>query len=294
MGCRVRWNGMPIYSELISSTAIEVFPVYKKEVEAFQIKYKVDSLTIAGFILKPIRMNGKRPMIIFNRGGNKDFGAIDEKTLAYLAYIASQGYVVMASQYRGNSFSDGKDEFGGEDVKDALALIDIAKSEGYVDLHRIGVLGYSRGGMMAYLMSKHTDKIKAIAVVGAPTDVFQTCRERPEMYREVLLPLVGDSIHHKKDFMDRSPLYWAGAINEPTLLLHGTADVKVDVEQAKQLIAAMEGNGQKFCYKLFEGGNHPLENFRDQRDAIIMAWFDMHLSQGDSWTGDNGVVCHNF
>ncbi|MCC6724641.1 MAG: S9 family peptidase [Saprospiraceae bacterium] len=273
MGCGVRWNGRPIHSELISSTTIDVFPVYKKEVEAFQIKYSVGELAISGFILKPIQSKGKSPMIIYCRGGNRDYGAIDQTTLAYLAYIASQGYVVMASQYRGNSFSDGKDEFGGEDVKDALALIDIAKEVGYVDLRRIGVLGYSRGGLMAYLMSKKSDKIKAIAVVGAPTDAFRTCRERPEMYREVLLPLVGDSVHHRQDFIDRSPLYWANAINEPVLLLHGTADVKVDVEQASLMVDALKANGNEFSYKLFEGGNHPLQNFREQRDSMIFDWF---------------------
>lgn len=294
MGCGVRWKGKPIHSKLISSTAIDVFPVYKEEVEASQIKYKIGDLAISGYILKPIQAKGKNPMIIYCRGGDRDYGAIDKTTLAYLAYIASQGYVVMASQYRGNSFSDGKDEFGGEDVKDALALIDIAKAVGYVDLHRIGVLGYSRGGMMAYLMSKHTDKIKAIALVGAPTDVFQTCRERPAMYQEVLLPLVGDSIRHKKDFMDRSPVYWANAINEPALLLHGTADVKVDVEQAKQMLSAMKDNDQNFCYKLFEDGNHSLENFRDQRDSIILHWFNRHLKQGSSNSGDFGIVCHHL
>lgn len=296
MGCSTRpisgkdYKTLP--SKLISSKSIDVYPIYKKEVEAFEIKYTVDTLKITGYILKPVSIAGKSPMIIYNRGGNRDFGTVDQQTLAYLAYLAAQGYVVMASQYRGNIYSDGIDEFGGEDVKDVLALMDIAKNLAYADNNNIGVLGYSRGGLMAYLMSNHTDKIKALAVVGAPTDVFQTCQERPEMYHEVLLPLVGDSIGNRMDYIDRSPVYWAKAVNEPVLILHGSADTKVNIKQAEMMITVLRNNEQTFCYKLFDNGTHSLENFREQRDSIILDWFNKHLNKGISDSHQKGVICH--
>jgi dipeptidyl aminopeptidase/acylaminoacyl peptidase len=81
-----------------------------------------------GFLLAPKLREGKLPVLIFNRGGNRDFGAISERDLLYLAYLASTSYVVLASQYHGNDGGEGKELFGGSDVNDVLNLIPLAGS----------------------------------------------------------------------------------------------------------------------------------------------------------------------
>jgi len=95
---------------------------------------------------------GKYPCLISNRGGHEDYSAIDETVLGSLAKLASEGWVIAASQYRGGPGSEGRDELGGGDVDDVLNLIPLLESEPKADPTRIGMLGSSRGGMMTYLV----------------------------------------------------------------------------------------------------------------------------------------------
>lgn len=236
-------------------------------------------MNISGYLVRPKIINQSLPVLIYNRGGNRNFGTISSYELNYLCFLAEQGYVVLASQYRGNSHSDGKDEIGGADLNDVLALISIADQLPYANSEKIGVLGFSRGGLMAYLASKATDKIDAIAVIGAPTDMFLLIKNRPGMYTNVTLPLIGDTITMKEEYIKRSPIYWYDQINEPTLILHGSEDKRVNVLQANKIIKLMQKNHQKIKYKIFENGNHELSNIDDEIiDKYILDWFELYLS----------------
>ena len=97
-------------------------------VEIAEISYRSDGLRIAGYILRPIGVNRKLPAVIYNRGGNRHFGAVRDRTLAFLKGFARSGYVVLASQYRGGPGSEGRDRFGGDDVNDVLNLVKVAAS----------------------------------------------------------------------------------------------------------------------------------------------------------------------
>ena len=248
-------------------------------VDTYKINYKSEGLNIEGFIARPMQYKSstKLPVIIYCRGGNQSFGMIGDFQLKLINQLASKGYVVLASQLRGNLVSEGIDEFGGKDVNDILKLIDIAKELDFVDAKNIHILGYSRGGMNTYQLSKLTDDINSVAVVGAPTNLFEVAKFRPRLYRKVFEPLVGDSIKFKDEYKKRSSLYWFNKINEPLLILHGTDDVAVAVEEPQKLIDSLTvSNKEDFKYKIFEGGNHGLSNFKQQRDSLIINWFKTH------------------
>src|SRR5690606_22948582 len=173
-----------------------------------------------------------------------------------------------------NSFSEGIDEFGGNDVNDIKCLVEIAKTLNYVDTENIGVLGYSRGGLMAYLLSKQTDYIKTFITVGAPTDLFLSSKNRPELYKGVFYELIGDSITNRQAYIDRSPVYWANQLNEPLLILHGTNDKRVDIAESQKLIDSLKNYpNNKISYLFFEDGNHSISNFSKERNETIMNWF---------------------
>ena len=59
----------------------------------------------------------------------------------------SNGFVVIASQYRGNDGGQGKEELGGADLNDVMSLFALAQSLGYIDMRNIFMYGVSRGGM---------------------------------------------------------------------------------------------------------------------------------------------------
>jgi dipeptidyl aminopeptidase/acylaminoacyl peptidase len=197
--------------------------------------------------------------------------------LKMINQLSEKGFVVLASQLRGNMSSEGVDQFGGKDVNDILKLIDIAKKLDFVDAENIHVLGYSRGGMNTYQVSKLTDNINSIAVVGGSTTLFNQYNFRPSMYHNVIEPLVGDSITYKDQYIERSATHWSNKINEPTLILHGSDDTAVQVEEAQELINLLKTrNKSDFKYKIFEGGNHILSNYDQQRDSLIIDWFKTH------------------
>ena len=244
----------------------------------FKIRYHSEGLKIEGFIAKPNQFKlSKLPAIIFCRGGNQSYGMLNTFQLKMINELSLKGFVVLASQLRGNISSEGVDEFGGKDVNDILKLIDIAKNLDFVDENNIHVLGYSRGGMNTYQVSKLTDNINSIAVVGAPTNKFESIKFRENMYHNVYKPLFGDTISNRDEYVKRSAIYWHDKINEPLLILHGTDDTRVAFEEAKQLIDSLKVSNRKdFKFKIFEGGNHTLSNVINERDSLIINWFKTH------------------
>lgn len=263
-----------IYQQLLNKTDF----FNSESIDFFKIRYLSDGLKIEGFIAKPIKQNqAKLPAVIFCRGGNQSYGMLNGYQLKMINDLSLKGYVVLASQLRGNISSEGVDEFGGNDVNDILKLIDIAKDLNIVDRKNIHILGYSRGGMNAYQVSKLTDNINSLAVVGSPTNKFESIKYRENMYHNVYKPLFGDTIINKQEYVKRSAIFWHNKINEPLLILHGTDDNRVKVEEAIQLIDSLKlSNKKNFKFKIFEGGNHILSNVTNERDSLIINWFKSH------------------
>jgi len=248
---------------------------FKIPTETYKIRYQSDGLEITGYLTKPKDLK-KYPTIIYNRGGNRDFGTFTPKSLIYQQYLASNGFIVLSSQLRGNMHSEGVDEYGGKDLNDILKLIEINKSLKYSN-QNIGVYGISRGGLNAYQISRLTDEIKAIAVVGAPTDPRFDFDTRPEMYEKVLKELVGDSINFKKEYDYRSPIKWVNKINEPTLILHGSDDWRVKPLNAELMIEEMKRLNKEFDFKIVENGDHGLNTHSNFRNEKVINWFKKYL-----------------
>lgn len=246
---------------------------FRDKVECYKIKYLSEGLKVVGFILKP-KVGSKFPVMIFNRGGSREYSKITLKKLTYLAYLSSNHYVVLASQYRGNDGGQGREQFGGKDINDVLNLIPLAKSLPFTDPNKIVMYGISRGGMMTYLAIKEGAKIRAAAVVGGVTDLIQTYKEREEAMKKVIKELVGlDRTEWKK----RSAYYWPEKINVPVLILHGEDDWRVKVSQAKKLSDKLKQLGKPHELVIFPKGDHGLNTHRRERNRKILEWFDKYL-----------------
>lgn len=265
------------HSQIISQQLLNETEMFHSEgVDTYKINYKSDGLNIEGFIARPTQYKPttKLPAIIYCRGGNQSFGAISDYQLKIMNRLATKGFVVLASQLRGNMFSEGVDEFGGNDVNDILKLMEIAQDLDFVEAKNIHVFGISRGGMNTYQVSKLSDAINSIAIVGAPTNLFSLSNFRPKMYTKVMQPLIGDSLTKRKEYKERSAIFWHSKLNEPTLILHGSEDYNVEKEEAMRLIDSFTMSNKKdFQFKIFEGGNHSLSNFEEERNELISNWF---------------------
>lgn len=252
-------------------------PHFAAQVTCQKIAYLSDGLRVFGFIFTPKRRSGKMPVLIFNRAGNQEYAKIEGRTIGYLASLAAQGYVILASQYRGNDGGEGREEFGGSDLHDVLTLLPLAQSLPYVDLDRVGMLGYSRGGMMTYLAMKAGIPIRAAAVVGAPSDLLQSYQERPDL-RQILEDLIGGSPDECREaYVARSSYYWPEKLTSPLLILHSDTDWRVSLNQSKKLVEKLRTLGHAHRFRVFPNSDHNLGTHRELRNRLIFEWFARYL-----------------
>ena len=138
-----------------------------------KISYLSDGLKVKGYLAYPAGQTSKKyPCVIWNRGGYKNNGAIDHFTArGIFGQIASWGYVVFASQYRGNVGGEGTEEMGGADINDILNLKPLADELEFADASGWGMIGWSRGGMMTFLALLKDPAFKCAVVNGAISDM---------------------------------------------------------------------------------------------------------------------------
>lgn len=282
------YSKLPFYSkiteEIKGETTWKENYKFLDSISIFKIQYLSDGLKVNGFMIQPNK-DEKVPCIIFNRGGNRDFGSLTIHTALRLGKLAKEGYVIIASQYRGNEGSEGKEEFGGNDVNDVLALIDVLDEVEIADTKKIGMYGWSRGGMMTYIALTKTDKIKVAVVGGAPSSQYESIKDRPEMEPQVLAELIPNYEKNRIAELDkRSPIKWANQFSKkvPILMLHGTSDWRVKPQQSLNM--AQEFTKYRIPYRLimFEGGDHGISEFKEEVEKSVLHWFNRYLKNGEA------------
>lgn len=272
----------PIYPRLVEQvegeTQWKAEYQYLDSIEIYGIVYWSDGLKIRGLLIKP-RQSGQYPCIIYNRGGNRQFGKLVVADAALkLGRLAKEGYVVIASQYRGNGGSEGKEEFGGRDVNDVAILPRVLSEVEGADTSRIGMYGWSRGGMMTFLALTRSEEIKVAATVGARSDL--TVIDRPEMEAGAYSQLIpGYPENKKEELQKRSAIFWVDQFprNVPILLLHGSSDWRVKATNSLRLALEFEKHRIPYRLKIYEGADHSISEFKEEMEQDILHWFDKYL-----------------
>ena len=269
----------PLWRKFTKNNVLKNDFKYLEDIDFFAITYKSDSLLVNGIIAEP-KKEGKFPVIIFNRGGNKEIGKEAKlKTLYSLIYSASklaeEGYVVIASCYRED------DEFGGNDINDVLNLTKTAKELEKADSTQIGMFGWSRGGMMTYLALKKLDIIKTAVIGNGPTDLVPLITERPDMETEVCAKLIPNYEKNKKNELEkRSVLYWVDELDKNTslLILCGTEDERVNPNQATNLAVKLTEINYDFMLRKFKT-DYKFSDKTEELNELLINWFNTKLSK---------------
>lgn len=269
------------YPDIVASVHCEV------------LHYLVDGTQVEAVLMYP-KQADKLPVILYNRGGNRGLSAMNFSGIARALSFVRQGYLVVASNYRGTDSwplykTDGsveltpqpigKDEFGGRDVDDVVALLQLLKGYPQADTGRIALYGVSRGGMMAFQVASRLPEVKAMVVKSGAYDLAAQVRPRPEMdktYRQLIPGYTGQSTR----LLDqRSPRYVIHKLKQdlPILMLHGDQDVRVDVEQAIQMAELLKQQNRPHKLVLYPGGDHYLRSFGQQVDQETFGWLQQYL-----------------
>ena len=246
--------------------------------ECVRITYLSDGLKVVGHIFKPQVTNGKPyPLMIFNRGGNREFGKNTPRRIMGLYEFLANGFVVLASQYRGNDGGEGQEELGGADINDVLHLFPLAQSLGYIDMRNIFMYGVSRGGMTTYIALKHGAPVNAAAIVGGVTDLQAWAEWRPQMLQEYQALIPEYARHADDQLRQRSAIHWAEQINVPLLILHGGADWRVPPSQALTLVQRLQAWGKVYELIIYARDDHGLSFHQQEKNQQIVEWFRAHM-----------------
>jgi len=251
----------------------------------YSITYLSDGLKVKGYLAIP-KKPGVYPAIIYNRGGNRDFSALsDGQIIRMLGLVSSWGYVCIASQYRGNGGGEGQEEFGGKDVNDVLNLIPCLEQISQADTSRIGMLGWSRGGMMTYLALARTCRIKAAVSGSGMADALMNTQKRPEMDSVFAELVPGYASNRDSALKSRSAVYWADKIckTTPLFLLSGSADWRVSPDEVLELVGALYKAKHPLRFEFLEGGQHSLVEHFEEVNRSIRLFFDTYLRDKKKW-----------
>lgn len=223
---------------------------------SYRFFYQSDDLKIEAFISAPIDLLGKKksPCLIYNHGGNREYGALENVETTFYAYQFHT--ICVATNYRGCGSSQGTDAFGGDDVRDVLHLIDLCQKLDYVDKDQINMFGVSRGGMMTYEALREDKRIHKAVVVAGVADCSMSYEERSDM-QPLLQELIGGTPKQlPEEYEKRSAVAWADQINTPLLIFHTTADDKVSVKQADKLVEQLKKYQKDYEYVTFDSNVH--------------------------------------
>ena len=242
--------------------------------------YDSDGLKVTGIEVLPLLQPGEKiPLLIYNRGGSGDYGMLSPgQVTALMAPFAHKRRMgVLASNYRGNGGSEGAEGWGGSDVRDVLNLIDLGKQQPWWDGKNVFMLGWSRGGMMTYLALKHGAQVNAAVVGAGVTDLFDNFARRPEMEKMVAERFIPNFAAHREVLMrERSAVCWPEKITAPLLMLHGDADDRVDVCEARSLYQKLQALGAEVRYVEYPGGDHGLKRQWKAWAQEAADWFERH------------------
>jgi len=201
----------------------------------------------------------KRPLLLLPHGGvHADF---DTYHTHIVRELMKEGYVVVAPEYRGST-GYGREyrqaiDYGGLEVDDVVAARDwaVATLDG-VDPARVGIAGWSHGGLIALMAAfDHPDKFQA-AYAGVPvSDLVARMGYQTDEYRALFsAPYhIGKTANEAVDeYRRRSPVTHVQKLKVPLLVHTNTNDRDVNVVEVRSLIAALKAAGKDFEYKVYQ------------------------------------------
>ena len=259
-------------------------------VEDISFKSK-DGTEVHGMMVKPPAYDAskKYPTLLWIHGGPN---GQDDHSLAFNTYplqverqlFAARGYVVLAINYRGSSgrgaeftrsiFAD----WGNKEVADLLAAVDYAVVKGIADPDRLGVGGWSYGGMLTdYLIASDTRFKVAIsgAGIGNELSMFGSDQYILQYSNEIGPPWRALDTWVKISY----PFLHADRIHTPTLFMGGQADFNVPIGGGEQMYQALRTLGVPTQLVIYPGQFHLFTrpSYIHDRLQRYVSWFDSYL-----------------
>jgi dipeptidyl aminopeptidase/acylaminoacyl peptidase len=266
------------------------------QIEKISYRSRAGDLDVPAFVFLPTTSRGPKAHAALVWVHENIRGHLYEHYIPYIREATAKGYVVIAPEYRGSigygkAYYDAID-YGGAEVEDVVTAVDVLKTKyPQVDPARIGIIGWSHGGMITLLsITRNASTFKAAVAMVPVTNLFQRLAWKGvERQHELIDPSnrYGGLPSEKPEvYKDRSPLYNIDKLQIPLYVGVTRNDQDVNIEEDMQLVDALRSRkphlAETMVYDNPPGGHtfdrrvdpktwQP-ENTREQRDSWNRVW----------------------
>ncbi|MEO7997283.1 MAG: S9 family peptidase [Gemmatimonadaceae bacterium] len=250
-------------------------------VEGLTSKSK-DGTEVHSLLFKPFRASGRLPTIAYIHGGpnGQDSYAFDFDRQLF----AANGFAVIGVNYRGSSgrgsvyqkaiFAD----WGNKEVADIIGAVDEAIRIGVADADKLGIGGWSYGGILTDYTIATTTRFKA-AISGAGSalqlSMYGTDQYITQYENEIGQPWKAQDAWIKLSY----PFFHADRIKTPTLFMGGQSDFNVPIIGGEQMYQALRSLGIETQLVIYPSQFHGLTipSYKKDRFDRYLSWFGAKL-----------------
>ena len=238
-----------------------------KKLEAYELSPKeFSTISINGndlnmYMIKPVDFdeNKEYPLFMFQYSGpgsqqvaNRWFGAND----FWHQMLVSQGYIVVCVDGRGTGLK-GRDfkkvtqkELGKYEVEDQIAAAKKLSELSYIDESRTGIWGWSYGGFMSTNCLLKGNEVFEMAIAVAPVTSW---RFYDTIYTERYMQTPQENA---SGYDDNSPFNYPELLKGKYLLVHGSGDDNVHVQNTMRMVEALVQANKEFDWAVYPDKNH--------------------------------------
>ena len=213
------------------------------------------------WILKPkdFDPSKKYPVFMYQYSGpgsqqvNNDWNNSDDY---WFASLTQQGYIVACVDGRGTGFKGAdfkkvtQKELGKYEVQDQIDAAKVIGAYSYVDAARIGIFGWSYGGFMASNCIFQGNDVFKMAIAVAPVTNW---RFYDSVYTERYMQTPQENA---SGYDQNSPINHVSKLKGKFLLIHGSGDDNVHVQNSMQMMEALIQANKQFDSQIYPDKNH--------------------------------------
>lgn len=230
--------------------------------------YDVNGEAVRGVLITPKSIDGPVPVIIYNRGGIRNYGSLVFGHVAARIFpLAHGGYAVIASNYREN------EQYGADNIDEVTFLLSVIDSHDGIDSEKIGVYGTSTGGLTSWqLAAAQPSRILAIVTSSGVTDA-KIWAENPGILNNISL-IQGFDDEPQSIFDRLSPIEWVEITSTaPTLIMQSRDDEKVSAQHSLKMAQVLSNLDRVYKLTIFEDGGHSLDGRSEKAFSDTIDWF---------------------